>query len=219
MSLLPLLLLVACELDGKDRSGIAIGNPPGKDEATARITVADGVDVEVMDLLVMVDAVHLEDCDGFGERVPLTERLDLRLGSSIPIPSGEWCVVGLLPSARPAHLRGVAGPGRFRFEAELGRVLLYSDPGVVLLGGDELVLELGEPGWLEAAEFDVRDDEERVLGPNCLDDPLCARVRSGLMNRAGLFRDRDHNGVVDDEERQEGTRAAGDARRWRLAQP
>lgn len=222
MRLLSVLLacLAACTVDdATDRSGIAVGNPPGKEEvsAMARVTVADGIDVEMVDFLMAVDAVHLEDCFGQGQRIDLPVGTALRLdGSSIPIPTGEWCVVGLLPSPRAAHLRGFAGRGRFRFESTLGRVLLYSDPGVVLLEDDELVLELGEPGWLEAADFDVLDGEERFVGgPDCLDDTLCSRIRGGLMNRAGLFRDRDRNGQVDDTERKEGTDAAGDSRRER----
>lgn len=217
------LLSVACTVDSTDRSGIAVGNPPGKEEgeAMARITVADGDGVRMVDFNMAVDGVYLEDCDGNGMRIDYEPGTVLRLdGTSIPIPTGEWCLIGLQPTLRAAHLRGNAGEGRFRFEATLGRIFLFARPGNVLLDGDTLVLELAEPGWLTAEDFDVRGNEEVVVGgADCLDDPLCDQIRRGLMNRAGLYRDPDRDGQVDESERDAGSQASGDERRERTREP
>lgn len=219
--------LLACQVDvdvdAPERSGIAIGNPPSKDEtALARVTVADGIDVEMVDFDVAIQAMYLEDCDGLGQRIDVPTGTVLSLdGSTLQIPVGTWCGIAVMPSPRAARLRGlVAGRGRFRFENPLGRIGMFSREGIDLTVDDTLVLELAEPGWLVSDDFDVRDNQEQAIGgEDCLDDVLCDRIRRGLMNRAGLFRDPDRNGEVDDNERDRGSDAAGDERRERTGEP
>ena len=207
---------VACSVDEPGGQGIAIGNPPGK-EADARvwITVADGLDVTMTHLLLPLDGVYVEDCDGRGQTIEFDEPVRLALGGDpVPLPPGEWCGVGLVPSSRDAQLQGTAGEGRFRFESPLGRILLFGD-GALVSAGEPLVIELAEPGWLAAQDFNLQPGEQRRLGPECVDDALCTQVRVGLMDRAGLYRDEDEDGEVSTDERESGSDARGDARQDR----
>lgn len=207
------LFLVALAGCGDPASGIAVGNPPSKSEAALLVTVAEGVEVFADQLDLPLDSVYLEDCDGRGDLLPVRGPRDVRIDDTISLPAGVWCGLGLVPQRGNTVLEGVSGDGRFRFTAPLGRILLFNDVGVELRAGERLVLELAEPDWIAAADFGVGAGEQLDIGEDCLEDPLCTRVRDALSRRSGLFRDGDRNGRVDPPERQRGTGAAGEDRR------
>ncbi len=190
-------------------SGIAVGNPP-----QMRVSVADGRGVTMETLTMPLAGVYLEDCAGTGQVIASEPGASLGLGrGSVDLQLGTFCVIGLIPGPDPVVLRGAAGEGTFRFSDALGRILLYSD-GVTLVEEETFVLELAEPDWIEAEEFDLAPGDHLDLGgPGCLDDRLCNHVREGLMDRGGLYDDRDADGMVSDGEREEGSRAEGDDRR------
>ncbi|MEO0601617.1 MAG: hypothetical protein AAF211_09280, partial [Myxococcota bacterium] len=205
-----LALLGAC---AEPASGIAVGNPPSKTDAALIVTVAEGVQVLADALDLPLDAVYLEDCDGRGDLLPVRPPSAVRIDDTLALPAGLWCGLGLVPQAGATVLEGTSGEGRFRFAAPLGRILLFNDVGVELRAGEELVLELAEPDWIGANDLGVGAGEELDIGEDCLDDPLCVRMRAALSRRSGLFRDGNRDGQVDPVERERGTGAAGEDRR------
>ncbi len=213
------VVIVGCVVDEPGGQGIAIGNPPG---GATRVVVADGDAVFMTEFSLELGAVYLETCTGRGTVVRVPEGTFVRLDgpSVIDVPPDiPWCAVGLVPAPEASSvLRGEVGDGGFRFEGALGRILLYGEFQVE--EGEPLVLELGEPGWIAATDFPVLPGpgEELFVGgttSDCLEDRLCSRIRAGLMNRAGLYRDEDADGALDERERERGTDAAGDSRRTR----
>lgn len=199
-----LLLLAACDLEAPPPGGIAIGNPP----TTVRISLADATDVAFDDLSLPIAGVYLEDCDGAGQVVGRAVEIGLR-GTAIEVPAGDWCAIGLVPDG-DATLTGRASGGTFRFAAPLPRILLYGeiklDPEVAF------VLELAEPGWIDAAAFGLSaGDHLDIGGERCTSDPLCARILVALTDTAGLYDD-DGDGTVDPTERDRGESAAGTSR-------
>ena len=212
----PMVGLLGCQPEGPGPAGIAVGNPPGKVDDAARVvvTVADGLDVFMTDFEMPLRGIYLENCEGNARVYEVEEGAVVRLDTPIEMPVGRWCGVGLAPRERTVRLRGESDTeASFRFQGGLGRILLFNRQGFDLDGGDTLVMELAEPGWLSAATLGLRPRQQlEIGGPDCLEDPRCVRIRAGLMDQAGLYRDRDDDGRVGDQERDEGTDAAGDAR-------
>lgn len=210
---LTLLVLAACRIEEPGGSGIAVGNPPGTGTVNARVALASAEGVGFTALELPIVGVYLETCEPAEARVvDLRAVLGLR-GAPLPIEAGRYCALGLVPEPEAETvLEGEAGGGTWSFAEPLGRIELFGE--VELVDGDDVVLELARPDWIDAASFGLAPDEHRDIGgERCLSDPLCARIRAALMDQAGLYADDDGDGEIDGAERDRGESASGDARR------
>ncbi len=211
LAVLSLTAVGGCDLEiGDGDSGIAVGNPPGM--ARIAVTIAPGDGVSFTRLHLPVAAVYTETCDGQATVRDVDPGTVLGIGETLEFEAGRYCALGLVPTDRPTEVMGVAGAGTFSFMSGLGRILLFGD-GRTLDADATLVLELAEPGWIAETDFGLAPDEHLELGQDCLRDPLCERLRSGLMDRGGLYDDPDGDGTIDDTERDAGTDTVGDDRR------
>jgi len=217
---LTLLALIGCEQpDQPDpREGIAVGNPPGM--ALLRGAPATSRRVSFTALRFVVSQLYLEDCYGEGTTEPSEGTLDLIGDDPVEIPAGTWCAMGFA-SDEPVGLAGeVSNGGTFRFSAELGRLMVYGEVEVLETAQDatddptgELVLELGAADFVSEDDLDLGPTDDLRLGTDCLSDPLCAAIWTGIMHRSAIYEDSDGDGEVSDTERSGGTRARGTERR------
>jgi len=219
---LALLALAACEeRDQPDqpdpREGIAVGNPPGM--ALLRGAPASSRGVTFTTLSFVVSQLYLEDCQGLGKTEESSGTLDLIGDDPVEIPAGTWCAMGF-GSDEPVGLAGqVSNGGTFRFSAELGRLMVYGEVEVPEADEDatdelttELVLELGATDFVREEDLGLEPTDDLPLGADCLSDPICAAIWTGLMHGSAVYEDGDGDGEVSDAERAEGARAQGTER-------
>lgn len=195
--------------DTAGHGGVAVGNPP-----QARVSLAAGApDVAFTSLELPLVGFYLEDCDGVARVVDLPRTVLGLTGGEVELETGRYCAVGLVPDpATPTVLSGEADGGTWTFTNPLGRILLYGD--LELVPDQELNLELAEPGWIDAAAFELSPGDHRDIGDSdrCSADPLCERITNALTDQSGLYVDDDADGVIGTEERDRGEDARGDRR-------
>jgi hypothetical protein len=183
------LLLMAC-VDPPDREGIAIGNPPN---LAARIAPASGGSVEVA-------TIHVSEItSGCGTSVASVADLgavNLLGANALPLPEASLCVLSIGASA-PMELRVQLADGRIvSGHLDLGTISLMADAEITVEGG--LVLELGAPGWFDAATLPA--DVTSIEPGSEAHALLVAAVRSG----AGLYVDGNGDGHLEGDERATG---------------
>jgi len=214
---LPMFLAVlACD-QPDPKEGIAVGNPPGM--ASLRGAPAASTGVTFTSLNFAVSDIYLEDCDGVGTTEPSGGVLDLIGDDPVEVAAGTWCAIGFT-TVEPLLLEGeVSNGGQFSFSAELGRLMVYgeveveaADEGATDDPTGDLVLELGAVDWVSETELALGPTDELRLGADCLADPLCSSIWTGIMHRSAIYGD-DGDGRVSDGERDAGDSARGTERR------
>lgn len=199
------------------REGIAVGNPPGMAAMRAATAPADGIAFTALEW--QVGGVYVENCEGEGRTTDRGGLLELD-GGTVQVPAGRWCAIGLVSDA-VMYLDGqVRNGGRFRFHAAIGRLMLYGDIDVPAAEDTattdqvtrDLVLELGEPEWVDERDLALQPTDDVAFGDACLDDPLCTAIWTGIVHRSAVYGD-DGDGVVSETERATGDEGRGDERR------
>lgn len=128
-------------------SGVAVGNP-----GNLRATVSTARSTELVDGVVMVDALALEGCAGEDQLVAESFALGLAEPGALLLPAGEWC--GL-------WLEGVA------VELELDNELFaVAETEALLLQGDSVrtdnavwQLRIGPADWLDEEALEELEGE------------------------------------------------------------
>lgn len=197
-----LACLAACTGDGGDpNEGIAIGNPGVMELA---IGAAEGL--EVTAALLETPELVLVDCEGEATPVPVEEDM-LFLGAGVDVPSGDWCQLHAVAAFVFIEAWVEDEPDQvILFELGVDTLILNGPTTDGFTIGEEelLLLEILPPDWTSAAELDPQEEELIVEPSHPMYEGFVALVRE----EAALFADADGDGVVDDEERDDGLTAS-----------
>jgi len=197
---LAILAMVGCRTEQTYGGGTGVGNP-----GSSSVAVAPATGATLRSATAEVEAVTLSGCDGASELIEVSATMNLLEPDSVAVPQGTWCTVEV-------HLSGpmeVIGDGDlggdFHVLVEVEQIDMDSASGVVV-DGDDLVLELGWPGWLDARELDLEAGDSLQVAPgDAIHDGLAERVRTA----SAWFYDHNGDGQVDSDERAAGPAAQG----------
>lgn len=194
-----MIFLLACV--GAD-SGTVVGNP-----GDSFTTVADPKGLTWGSAELTLDRVVMTPCGARDHDVVTVDApIDLLAPDPLQIPAGDWC--GLTLYADRLELQASASGGE-RVFVDLDELAVVVS-GSVPVDGGAYVLELAEPGWLDAdaLALDPRDPLE-IDGAHADADALVAALEYG----SGLYAD-DGDGVLSEQERDAGALASGPERAW-----
>lgn len=184
-------LLTACAGPRDEDEGIYVGNP-----SMVALRLADPEPSVTLEVAVLsLDDVSVDRC-GDAESVAAPGSFDLLGDERFEVSPGALCGVDVLPGGL-LHLEGVRNHQSWELDLELDDVAVGVDDAAPDLAAEDLVLELGKPGWISGQ-----------VGPP--DSKASQRVANGLRDDAGLFLDVDRNGRLGEAERARG--AVGHAR-------
>ncbi len=188
---LPMLLVAtslgACRGPGTVGEGIAVGNPGSTKLQTARSSEAPLLSADAA-----LEELRLVDCAG--NTFPLASNIALGLDgtSSIAVPSGVWCGVGMSFDG-PAVFEHQLGEGTLRLELDLGDIEASGEG--VGVDGAAYVLQLGQPELIAAADWAVPSGETLVVDGDHPDHELLATAVSDWLL---LAEDLDEDGTLTD---------------------
>lgn len=196
---LPLALLLACRTGPVE--GTSVGNPT---ELTGRL--APNSDLIIDSAQVALGVASFTNGQGGVEDVDLAVTVDLLDGGSLEMPELEWVSLELF-FASPMELHGsTSGDAEASVTIAVESLFLTSSADAVIFDGGAYVLELGNPGWLDAESIDYDPDEGLLVEPGSAEhDTLAGLVRYS----SSLAEDQDSDGEVSDDERDAAV-AAGD---------
>ncbi len=196
--LLPLLLLLASCASDDDPNGTSVGNP-----GFFGMRAAQGEGVVVLDGLLPAELAIFTDCaEGEEEEVPLDE---IGMGDGFEVPGGTYCRVeivfyddldlGLEVPELDNEDHGFVLP--------VPEIVVFDDDGFVVDDDHDVLLEVGQPGWLVDSDFELDD------GDFWVDEETEDELRAFAADSSQLFDDVDGDGELDDNEREIGPVAAG----------
>jgi|GEM_PF-1444387 len=181
--------------------GIAVGNP-----GVMALTLADSEDFTVTEAALPVAWVGFASCEGADRIATLGGTQDFVAGPLlVEAPAGSWCGVVVRFSGEAAFAAtwddGVSTGtlGGALTQVELGFQPI--DGPLVVDEDTALVLELGSPGWLDAAALGLEDGEDVVLDAEA---PEHAVLVAALADESAVFDDPDGSGELDPPERNAG---------------
>lgn len=185
------VILLAFSCRSPPAEGTSVGNP-------TEMTV---VAAESADLQLSAGGVSLETAsfwlDDETDLVEFGQDVDLFTPDAVELPSRSWDVL-VLELAAPLWLEGTTSAGQ-----EVSITLAVESVALVgpavFFDGDRVVLEVGEPGWLDALELGYDPAQPLVIEPT---DALHDRAAEAV-GRSGLFLDGDGDGQVSEDERQD----------------
>ncbi len=196
--LLPLLLLLAACASDDDPSGTSVGNP-----GFFGMRAAQGDGVVVLDGLLPAELAIFSDCaEGDEEEVPLDE---IGMGDAFEVPSGTYCRVEIvfyddLDLALEVPALDEEDHG---FLLAVPEIVVFDDDGFVVDDDHDVLLEIGQPGWLVDSDFELDEDDFWV------DEDIADGLTTFAADSSQLFDDVDGDGELDDSERDIGPVAAG----------
>lgn len=189
---LPLLALAAgCTVRVPDH-GVYVGNP-----GSTRIRVAALDKLEVQEVTLSDGVLTPVDCEGAPGAEIALDGVDQEV--DIELPPGTWCGLDFDLELDTFILAEAEAGGVLTLPLEIQRIELASDQGVDLQSHAWL-LELGEAGWISAAEYGV-SDEDVTADPHSTAAEAAADVAEA---RSGLYRDLDRDGAIDADDRGDG---------------
>lgn len=181
------LLLISCDPNGTF-GGTAVGNPTGMD-----IALAEGKGMSISHASMSVSSIDIDTCDGSWKTVEVAHNVDLLQVTPIMLPGAHVCGVRLIPEG---NLGITATDGVHTFQASLQLPLLQIS--TTNLAQPALILELGSPAWIDAAQIGLNEGDVAVSMGHPLYDGLIAALVSG----SALYADTNENGQIDDAERE-----------------
>lgn len=210
MKMLRLFVLVVlsagCRSGTATDAGTVVGNPG--DNA---MRVADGEGVELQAARVGVSRVTWVSCsEEIKNATEVDAEVDLMGPDTFAVPTGTWCSYWVEFST-PLDLELVASddPGdRGQVSLDVGKVATFSEGGFTI-DGDATVLELGYPGWLPLEAF-LDDEGDWVADELDSTHPLHDELVEVLIDGSALFEDRDADGQISEQERDDSELAHGD---------
>lgn len=206
MRTLLLAPLVACSpmaIEDTD-PGTSVGNPnPGDADRVVQLTVVEDSDWHHDRADFHLLGIQLTSCDRQRVIWPMHAEVDL-LGGALPDPPlGAWCRQTWRPDG-PLVVEGTLEDTPYHIELDL--------PAWILMGtwevqeDDAFVMEFGTLGWLDQFRPSLASGSEVDVGP---DHPMHDALVDAFLADVGIYRDRDRDGQISDDER----------RRWRLVVP
>jgi len=198
--LLQLGVLVSLGACDGSWGGTSVGNP-GK--MTGVVGPAPDVSLDYAD--TWVERVEFTDCDGQISSKNVNAVVDLIFGFNVVAPGGEICGAQLIGDGYVYVTGQTMGSGEI-FTAYLqtdGQLEVASNYGV-FVDGQDFVLELGAPGWLDEETLDLQFSGEEIIET----DPRAVTLAERIVEDIALFEDPDGDGQVSDNERDDGAVAS-----------
>lgn len=187
-ALLLCLVLGACRAG--PTQGTSVGNP-----GETRMSVARGTGLTTETAAITVVRTVWTDCVGVTTMLEVEQALDLLDPVVLDSPPGSWCRLDIRTRG-PLALEATSDAG---FEADLSLALgtvSVATRSAFFVDGNMLALELGSPGWLDAAELGVDGGDVVITEASAEHGLLVARV----LGEAALYED-DGDGAVSEDER------------------
>jgi hypothetical protein len=197
LQLTTLLLFSACNAEW---GGTSVGNP-GK--MTGVVGPTPDVTLDYAD--TWVDRVEFTDCDGIISSKNVNAVVDLIYGFNVVAPGGENCGAQLIGDGYLYVTGQTTGTGDL-FTAYLqtdGQLEVATNYGF-FVDGQDFVLELGGPGWMDEATLDLQFSGEEIFET----DPRAMTLADRIIEDIALFEDPDGDGQVSDTERDDGAVAS-----------
>lgn len=178
--------------------GTSVGNP-----GETRMSMAKGTGLTIDAAEVTVVRTRWTDCAGVVTTLEEEQQVDLLDSQVLQTPPGSWC--GLEVVTRGATTVAATSDAGFgaAISLELGTLGLGTS-APFFIDGDVLALELGTPGWLDAAALGADTADVVVNAGSAAHAGLVAAASTG----AGLYPD-DGDGQVSEGERGDGPVADG----------
>lgn len=194
----PCLALLACQAP---TPGTIVGNP-----GEARLTTGDASGASYTNAFLSVESVTWTDCGGATLDVPVDGTLDLLDPVILQAPAGTWCSLTATP-AGPLWAEGQGdGGGTFALELDLPALTLASAGATGLLIEDAaVVIEIGAPGWVDAAALGLVEGEVAQIAPG---DARHDALVAAAADSSAVYED-DGDGVVSEAERAAGAALGG----------
>lgn len=182
-----LLSLAAC--GGVKGDGTAVGNLDG----SLRVLTPRSADLPDLSGRVLVTSAQALGCaGGDAEAVEVQDDLSVTGATRLVVPAGTWCGFEFTTSST-ARWTGTSSAG-FAVDVQLNLGVLTVGTAAPLVAGahQDLVWQLGNPGWLTAAALGA-DTADVTLAAS---DPLAVQLASAA-RVAWLFDDADDDGQPD----------------------
>jgi len=181
------LLLISCDPNGTF-GGTAVGNPTGMD-----IALAEGKGMRISHASMSVSSIDIDACNGSWQKIEVAQNIDLLQIDPIVLPGAHVCGVRLIPEG---NLGITATDGVHTFQASLQVPLLQIS--TTNLAQPALILELGSPAWLDAAQIGLNEGDVAVS----IGHPLYDGLVAAIVSASALYVDSNENGKIDDAERE-----------------
>jgi hypothetical protein len=204
MRALLLMPLLAC-LPGQKDSGIIVGNPPG----TVVARVAKSAEVELYPTEIYVLNVSLVSCDGESTTREVDKIIPLSGSQSFEIPAGDWCALNV-EIGDDFPLVGRASEVDFEIDLPLREIGFEGGLALSDEQGAFYIMELGQPDFLSAdlgglipTDPEPKGDESALVldAESCEGLEPCLALRDAIETGSAVFSDRDEDGDIDTEER------------------
>ena len=185
-------LVLACGREAPKSTPMATPEP-----SPLTIVVAQGDGLEPRSLEVTGGFMLLEGCAmGTGGSLFLPDQSELA-GMETSLLGGTWCTL-TVSLGTEARLKAISHDGSW-LTASLGgtEIVLVEEDGMSV-SGQSFILELGAPGWLDAAALGMAGGDDLTLTE---DDAQTQTLRDALLSGSALYEDLDGNGVLGSDER------------------
>jgi len=192
-----------CNKTGKDTDqGTIVGNP-----GDSMVRVAPTSDVDLVEAFALIDGIELVPCEGEMVSVDLDEEFDLLAPEVIELPTGAWCELNVIWGDSLYFDGDGADNNSFELDLSVDETLTEGD--IEITSDETYIIEIGHPDWLSVASLGLQADEQLYIGDG---DPQHDELADDVVSTSGVFHDPNADGQIDDEERDQGPLAAGDAR-------
>ena len=182
---------------GKEAETRTVISTPQSSPLVVRLAPGDGL--EGRSLKVTGAHLLLEGCArGTGATMFLSDMTELS-GLETTLLGGRWC--GLTISlGTQASLRAINHSGGW-LDAPVNDIeVALSNADGIAASGQSFILELGQPGWLDASTLEMTTGDNQTLSD---DDPRLTELHDALIKGSALYTDLDGNGVLGTDERAE----------------
>ena len=190
--LLLLAPLTACR-STEPASGTSVGNP-GK--LTPSLGSGDGIQIERA--FAYVTFMEMVGCGGQNLAIEVDDELDLSGEDAITVPAGSYCGISIemdeLVFGADWRPDGAGLYFEMALTLEQG-ISAYSDASFDVQGND-MILEIGEPGWISADDVPVQEDGQVFDS----DDEASTEAAQWAQATSALWMD-DGDGQLDEDER------------------
>ncbi len=184
--------------------GTSVGNP-----GDASLTAAPGTSIAWTSARLFVEQVVWMGCGTADDTVILDADIDLTEPFPFVAPVGKWCGVQVQANS-DLVLDGTRADNRTaQVQLALTTIDIPSLRSFDVDPSSRMLIELGQPGWLDGSELPEYTGGDPSFGP---DDDDYEDVVVLIERGSAVYYSQNGDFAVDDDERRNGPAAAGEAR-------
>ena len=203
--------LPGCGSEEPGDCGIYVGNPAECSELAFQVAGIDGV-VYDSGQFAVVSTIRV-GCDDSSELIetdPPEPTVDLLGASTLLLPAGDYCGLAFGVEGGEMSLSGhtVEGEATFDIALQMERVVVRrAEP--IELEGQDLVLELAEPGWVDLDTLNLEPGSHTSIRSS---SPAATAIVTQFEEHSALFTELTVDRTIDESERSSGPIAEGERR-------